>query len=117
MLLRNPRLLAFLMIAIGTGLASWYGEQRWSMPPWSEAEIDQSVELNLALELQHRGPLLQPSGERLEQLRAMVRAEVEGQIKRERSDVERWIGLGLLLVVAGLAQWLLTLARPVRRAD
>src|SRR5690349_6411478 len=101
MLLRNPRAFAFLMVAIGLGLVAWFGEQRWSLQPWSEGEIEQSVELNLTLELQRRGPHLQPSNERLAELRRTLRAEVEAEIRREREQPERWIGLGLLLVVLG----------------
>ena len=105
MLLRNPRLLAFLFVVIGAGIAAWYGEQRWHLPAWSEAEIAQSVELNLAMELRQRGPHLQPSSERLEVLRAALRGEVEAEIRREREQLERWIGLGLVLVVLGLGMW------------
>ena len=101
MLLRNPRAFAFLLVAIGLGLVAWYGEQRWSLDPWNEAEIEQSVELNLTLELQRRGPHLQPSNQRLAELRRALRAEVEAEIRREREQPERWIGLGLLLVVLG----------------
>lgn len=106
MLLRNPNAFAFLLAAIGIGLVAYYGEQRWNLPEWSEAEVEQSVELNLALELQRRGPHLQPVGNRLEQLRAALRAEVEGEIRRERAEIERWIGLGLLLIVLGAGQGL-----------
>ena len=105
MLFRNPRLLAFLLVAAGIGLAAYYGEQRWRLPAWSEAEIEQSVELNLALELQRRGPHLQPAPERVEALRALLRAEVEAEIRRDRQELERWVGLGLLLVVVGLGLW------------
>lgn len=106
MLLRNPNLLAFLLVAAGVGLGAYYGEQLWRLPAWSEAEIAQSVELNLELEKQRRGPHLQPTGERLEQLRGALRAEVEGEIRRDRQKLERWIGLGLVLAVLGLGQWL-----------
>ena len=116
MLLRNPRAFAFLLAAIGIGLLAYYGEQRWRLPQWSEAEIEQSVELNLALELQRRGPHLQPTGERLEQLRATLRGEVEAEIRRERGEVERWIGLGLLLVVLGAGQWVGTALMQRARA-
>jgi hypothetical protein len=105
MLFRNPRLLAFLLVAVGIGLAAYYGELRWRLPAWSDAEIEQSVELNLSLELQRRGPHLQPGPDRVEALRAMVRAEIEAEIRRERQEPERWIGLGLLLVVVGLGLW------------
>jgi len=105
MLLRNPRLLAFLLAAMGIGLAGYYGEQRWRLPAWSEAEIAQSVELNLAVELQRRGPHLQPAPERLEALRGILRAEVEAEIRREREQLDRWVGLGLVLTVLGLGVW------------
>lgn len=106
MLLRNPRAFAFLLAAIGIGLAAYYGERLRSLPAWTEAEIEQSVELNLQLELQRRGPHLAPSGERLERLRETLRAEVVAEIGRERAELERWLGLGLLMIVLGAGQWL-----------
>jgi hypothetical protein len=106
MLLRNPRAFAFVLAAIGIGVTGWYGEQRLRLPQWSEAEIEQSVELNLQLELQRRGPHLQPQGERLDALRRALRAEVESEIRRERDVLDRWVGAGLLLVVFGIAQWI-----------
>jgi hypothetical protein len=114
MLFRNSNLLAFLLVAVGFGLAAFYGEQRWRLPQWSEAEIEQSVELNLELEKQRRGPHLQPDGTRLEQLRGALRAEVEAEIRRDRQKLERWIGLGLVLVVFGLGQWLRSRIDPPR---
>jgi len=105
MLLRNPRAFAFVLAAIGLAVAAWHGEQRLRLPQWSAAEIEQSVELNLQLELQRRGPHLQPQGERLGDLRRALRAEVEAEIRRERDTLDRWIGLGLLLLVFGVAQW------------
>ena len=106
MLLRNPRAFAFVLAAIGIGLVGWYGEQRWNLEPWSEAEIEQSVELNLTLELQRRGPHLQPTNERLAELRRTLRAEIEAEIRRDREKLERWIAVGLLLVVVGAGHWL-----------
>ena len=117
MLFRNPRVFAFLLIAIGVGLIGYYGEQRWQLPEWSEAEIEQSVELNLALDLQRRGPHLQPTGERLDQLRTSLRAEVEGEIRREREKLERWIGVGAILCVLGAAHWLKPLLAALARSN
>lgn len=105
MLFRNPLLFAFALAAIGLGLITWYGEQLWRLPDWNEAEIEQSVELNLALELQRRGPHLQPEGERLEALRRALRQEVEAEIRHDRRKLERWVGFGALLLVFGLGQW------------
>lgn len=105
MLFRNPHLFAFVLAAVGLGLIAYYGEQLSRLPAWTEQEIDQSVELNLALELQRRGPHLQPDAGRLEGLRQTLRQEVEAEIRRDRRDLERWIGLGALLLVFGLGQW------------
>lgn len=106
MLFRNPRFFAFLLVALGVGLLGYFGEQWRRLPAWSEQEIEQSVELNLALDLRHRGPHLQPTGERLEELRRTVRAEVEAEIRRERSGLERWMGVGAILTMLGLVTWL-----------
>jgi hypothetical protein len=117
-LLRNPRLLAFLLAAIGLGVAAWHGEQWWRLPAWSETEIAQSVELNLAMELRRRGPHLQPSPERVEALRVALRGEVEAEIRREREQLERWIGFGLVLVVLGLGMGAReALGRPPPQSD
>lgn len=102
MLFRNPRFFAFLLAAAGVGLLAHFGAQWWQLPAWSEAEIEQSVELNLALELQHRGPHLRPEGERLDELRRTLRAEVQGEIRRERRELERWMGVGAILCVLGI---------------
>jgi len=112
MLLRNPRAFAFLLIAAGIGLVGYYGESWLRLPEWSEAEIEQSTELNLQLDLERMGPHLRPTGERLAELRRRVRAEVEGEIRQERQQLERWLGLGLLLVVVGAGQAVLSLAWP-----
>jgi peptidoglycan/xylan/chitin deacetylase (PgdA/CDA1 family) len=114
MLFRNPQALAFVLIALGTGLLAWYGPKWYELPEWSEAEIEQSVDLNLAIDLQRMGPHLQPTGERLERLRDMVRAEVQADIRREREVLERWLGGGLILTVLGLGQLVHTLGK--RRA-
>ena len=117
MLFRNPRFLAFLLIAAGVGLIGYYGEQRWRLPRWSEAEIEQSVELNLALDLQRRGPHLQPSPERLAALRTALRAEVEAEIRRDREQLERWIGFGAILCVLGAGTWFKELLARLARSN
>jgi hypothetical protein len=110
-LFRDPRALAFVLMAGGLGLVGWFGLEWYELPKWSEAEIAQSVELNLALDLQQRGPLLQPTGERLEKLREQIRAEVEAEIRQDRQKVERWIGAGLVMLVFGAGQFILSMAR------
>lgn len=117
MLFRDPRALAFVLIAMGVGLLGWYGDQWYRLPAWNETEIAQSVDLNLALELKQRGPLLQPEGERLERLRQTIRAEIEAQIHRQRLEVERWIAAGLALAVLGIGAWLRARLTPSQAVD
>jgi hypothetical protein len=106
MLFRDPRALAFVLLAVGVGLLGWYGDQWYRLPAWSDSEIEQSVDLNLEIELARRGPLLQPQGERLDQLRGTLRSEIEAQIRLQRQDLERWMAAGLTLCVLGLGAWL-----------
>jgi hypothetical protein len=105
MLFRNPRAFAYLLIAIGLCLLGYYGEKLWRLPTWTAAEIEQSVELNLALDLRHRGRHLQPTPEKLAELRTTVRAEVEADIRRERETLERWLGLGAILCMLGVGHF------------
>lgn len=112
MLFRNPQALPFLLVGIGLGLLGYYGEQWYKLPAWTEQDIEESVELNLAIDLQRMGPHLRPEGEKLERLRDMVRAEVKGEIVSERRGLERWMGLGLILTVLGAGQLVRLALRP-----
>lgn len=112
---RDPRILAFVLIAIGGGLLLWYGPQWYQLPQPGPKDIDDTVDLRLETELKQRGPLLQPNAERLQLLRSTIRAEVQGQLGRERRDLERWMGAGLVLTVLGLGAWLR--GRPGRVQD
>lgn len=103
---RNPRFLGLGLFFAGLGVAGWYAMEWYELPTYSEQEIEQSVELNLALDLARMGPHLKPEGEKLERLRAQVREEVEAELNRERKNAERWIGFGLLATILGLGQFL-----------
>lgn len=107
MLARRIQAFAYILILSGVGLLSWFGEEWYRLPQWSEVEIEQSVELNLAIDLQRLGPNMQPQGEKLARLRQIVRAEVKAEIRHEREQVERWLGLGGICIVFGISQWLL----------
>jgi len=117
MLSRDPKTLAIILIAAGIGLCLWFGEEWYSLPQWSEAEIQQSADLNVAMDVQRMSPQLAPTGERLEQLRRTVRAEVASEIKREHEKPLRWVAGGLMLIVAGLSNLLfatLVARKPAR---
>ena len=98
--------LTYLALSIGLGLTAYYGQAWYELEDYSEADIEASTELNLRLDLQRRGPHLQPDAERLTELRAQVRAEVEGEILREREKIQSRFAVGLIALVVGLGNWL-----------
>ncbi|MEW6169309.1 MAG: hypothetical protein AB1651_16685 [Pseudomonadota bacterium] len=92
-----------LMLALGLGLCGYYGVEWYQLPEYGEADLVASVELNLQLDLQRRGPHLQPDEEGLERMREMVRAEIESQIRREQETIQLRAGVGLVALVLGLS--------------
>jgi hypothetical protein len=102
---RSPfRSLTALLISIGLGLTIYYGQEWWQLPEYSEEDIRASAELNLHIELQQRGPHLQPDAAGIERLRGMIRQEVETEIRREREKIQLRFGIGLIALVLGLGQ-------------
>lgn len=99
------------MIAGGLGAAGWYGLELYQLPERTPAQVNEIVELRLASELEHMGPLLRPSGERLERLQQMIRTEVKAEGAIARKTPERWIGVGLVVAVFGAGSWVLSLGR------
>ena len=101
----KPRfaVLPALMFAVGLGLAFYYGDVWYGLPRYSEAEIEQSVELNLALTLQVR--LTSPSAD--EASRATIRSELLAEIQREQRDALRGLTIGGVLCAFGLLQMLM----------
>ncbi len=91
-----------LLLALGVGLCGYYGYAWYQLPVYNETDIAASTELNLQIDLQRRGPNLQPDAEGLDRMREQVRAEVEAEIGRERETIERRFGIGLIALVVGL---------------
>ena len=82
---RRVPLLPFLLFAGGLGICMYYGQQWYELPKYSDADIEASTELNLQMDLQHRGPNLQPaSKDELDRMRAEVRFEITSSIQAER---------------------------------
>lgn len=99
---RTPlRSLPALLLAVGFGLCGYYGLAWYELPTYSEEEVAASVELNLQIDLQRRGPHLQPDATGLQRMREMVRAEVEAEINHEREKVQLRFGVGLIALVLG----------------
>ncbi len=102
---RNLSTIPAFLVALGLCLSSYYGMEWYQLPQYSEADIETSTELNLRLDLQRRGPHLQPQGEELERLRRMVRAEIQGEIRHEKEKIQTRFGIGLISLIFGLGQF------------
>lgn len=96
---RNPYLLPFLFSAIGLGLIGWYGQTWMDLPRYSDADIELSVEANLAMDLARLGPALKPDDAGVERLRAQIRAEVRADIEQELREAQGGVAAGLICLV------------------
>lgn len=94
------------MVALGVGLAGYYGLAWYQLPKYSEMDIAMSSELNLQIDLRRRPPHLQPGPEELQRLREQVRAEVLGEIQQEKEKVQTRFALGLISLIFGIGQFL-----------
>lgn len=99
----KPRLhtLPIIAAALGLGLGAYYGELWWRLPQYSEQDLQASVELNLAMDLERRGPQLQPSPEDRERLRQQIRQEIDADIARERREAQQGFASAMLMLLFG----------------
>jgi hypothetical protein len=104
MLFRNPFGLPVFIFLAGLGIAGYYGLEWRNAPTWTNAEIEQSVDLNLAMDIERMGPHLRPTGAKLDRLRAQVRAEVEHEANKGLKTAQLRFSVGLIAIVVGLVQ-------------
>lgn len=99
----RPRLHALPMIAaaLGLGLGAHYGERWYHLPQYSEQDLEASVELNLAMDLERRGMQLQPAPAERERLRRQIRAEIDADIAREAREVKQGFAAAMLMLLFG----------------
>tara|TARA_R110000787_G_scaffold25373_4_gene71335 strand:- start:8075 stop:8461 length:387 start_codon:yes stop_codon:yes gene_type:complete len=95
-----------LIAAIGLGIAIWFGWDWYHLPRWSEQEIAQSVELNLALDLS-RQPEVSVSQTEQERMREAIRQDVLDAISKEAELPRGFTMAGLLMTAFGIAQMLI----------
>ena len=102
---RRRPVLPMLLFSAGLGICMYFGQQWYQLPKFSENDIEASTELNLKMDLQHRGPSLQPANDQeLNRMRAEVRYEITSSINAERDKVTRRFSIGLVALVLGLGQ-------------
>ncbi len=96
-----------LLFSVGLGLVFYYGSLWAQLPVYSPAEIAQSVEINLALDLQRRGATMAADSLEAQRLREALHTELLAEIQRERREAQRLVGAGLVALLMGLTQMFL----------
>ena len=105
----RPPFLPFILFAGGLGACLYFGQQWYALPQYSEGDIDASTEMNLQLDLQHRGPQLQPANQlELERMRALIRNEITTSIQQQRGRLQQRFSIGLIAMVLGFGQLVMT---------
>ncbi len=116
LLFRNPRLIPAMLFSAGLCVAGYYGTQWYQAPRLSPAEIEQSTELNLALDLAQMPAEQRPQGKALEELKTRVRDEVELDVDQDRKTLQERFAAGLVAMVFGFGQMVFVfLSERVRR--
>ena len=113
-------MLGFFILSVGIGICLYYGMEWYELPRYTEAEIEQSTELNMQLDLQRMGDHLRPqTRDEMELMRAKLRAEITGSIKEQSDKVHLRFSVGLIAVVIGIGQlvssWMLRRRFPSLR--
>ena len=104
--MQKPRFFAMpaLLFAAGLGLIFYYGHAWYRLPVYSTAEIEQSVEINLALDQQRRGVAAPTDEAELAKQRQGIADALAAEIHREQREVRGYVGTGVILLLMGLAQ-------------
>ena len=98
------RALPAMMFVGGIGLAAYAWDEWRQLPTYSDADVERSVDRNLAIDLARMGPQAKLGNDQLDQMRAEVREEVLSDIASEKSGAQKKLGLGLVAMVLGLGQ-------------
>lgn len=108
--MNKPALSAFpaALFLAGLGLTMYYGHALWKLPAYSESDLEQSVELNLAMDLRRAPPSTALAPAELDRRRALLREEIRTEIRRERKEAMQALagGLGALVLALGQFVWL-----------
>ena len=111
----KPRLTALpaVLFLVGLGLSLHYGHAWWRSPVYSEADISQSVELNLAMDLQRERRELPLSETELAERRQQLRMELLTLLATEKKQKQSGLTAGLLMLVLSFS-YFVWLSRPRR---
>lgn len=93
-----------ILFAFGFGMALYYGNQWYKLPEYSPADLEASIELNLALDLQRRPKANEMSAAEVSAQREKIRAEVTANVEKERDDIRKAFIYGVLMTAFALMQ-------------
>ncbi|MGQ0619433.1 MAG: hypothetical protein ACT4QA_05880 [Panacagrimonas sp.] len=109
-----PGAVGAIVAALGFGVACWYGWDWYQIPRWTEAQIEQSVELNFVLDLKRTGAE-PPSPDAAQAMREHIRSDLRAEIAKERELPRDYTLAGLVIGLFGLAQMFVRMALARRR--
>ena len=93
------------MIAMGVAMTAFYGDRWRSFEPLPEEQVQEQLQIRLATELVQRGEHMRPEGEKLLRLVNQIETEIRADNLQEKREIERWLGIGLVVLVIGTGQW------------
>jgi hypothetical protein len=109
----KPRQLPSLLFALAGAASLALGATRWfTLPKYTDQDLETATELNLSLDLARLGEAHQPPPERLPAMREAVRGEVLATVSAPREAARSYMlaGAGLLVVALGRTLFLRRLA-------
>lgn len=94
----------FLFAAVGLGVAVHCGLRWYELPRYSGADIEQSAQLNFAIDQARLGNQPSMPANQRQQLLEHERTEVKNDIDQERQGLRAEAGLALILLVLAAGQ-------------
>ena len=92
MLMRNPTRLPALLVAVGLAFSAYYGDLLRKFEPRSEEQIRELIQIEVA-----------------KALVAQIEAEVRAEDRLAKREIEKWLGIGLFVLVIGIGQYVFVL--------
>lgn len=90
---------------MGVAITAYYGDRWRQFEPLPEAQVQEQLQIRLATELVQRGEHMRPQGNKLIRLVNRLEAEIRADNIQEKREIERWLAIGLFVLVIGTGQW------------
>lgn len=100
--------LAFLFAALGFGIGLWYGESWLALPHYSEAQIQQTAQMNLLLAMKNQPAAMPLSHAQINHRLQQEHKRVVAALDRQRKQTITGFVVGLVLIALGAMQFLLS---------